>query len=241
MTQAVGVSGGKLDAFAPGIWLVAYSVPYFGMEIPARMTVIQMSDGRVMLHSPCALSEALKSAIDAIGPVAWIVAPGTFHHVHVPAAQAAYPTAKTWLCPGLERKRPELTFDGILDDQAPVDWADDLEQVPVRGTGFMAEVAFYHRASRVLILVDLIELIGDQTPGIGWTLRLWWGLFRMWNRPRPAPEYRMGWRDKRAAARGLRDILAWDFERIVIAHGDLITANAHEVAQDAWASVLRAH
>jgi len=30
----------------------------------------------------------------------------------------------------------------------------------------------------------------------------------MWNNPRPAPEYRMGWSDRQAAAKSLREILA---------------------------------
>jgi hypothetical protein len=60
----------------------------------------------------------------------------------------------------------------------------------------------------------------------------------MWNNPRPAPEYRMGWSNRRKAAKSLRRILAWDFQRIVLAHGDLIDRNAREVAAAAWAGVL---
>lgn len=114
-----------------------------------------------------------------------------------------------------------------------------IDQVLVEGTRIMREVAMFHRASRTLILVDLIENFTDATPHTGGALKFWFRyVLRMWNNPRPAPEYRMGWSDRAAAAQSLRRILAWDFERIVIAHGDLIEHDAHAVAARAWAKVL---
>ena len=59
----------------------------------------------------------------------------------------------------------------------------------------------------------------------------------MWDNPRAAPEYR-GWTDRKAAANSLRRILLWDFERIVLSHGDLIERNAKQVALKAWAGIL---
>ena len=103
----------------------------------------------------------------------------------------------------------------------------------------MREVAMYHRASRTLILVDLIENFTDATPNVGGALKIWFKyVARMWDNPRPAPEYRMGWSDRTAAARSLRHILAWDFQQIVLSHGDLIDRDAHEVASRAWSGVL---
>jgi hypothetical protein len=60
----------------------------------------------------------------------------------------------------------------------------------------------------------------------------------MWGNPKPAPEYRIGWRDRVAAGSSLRRILAWDFRRIIVSHGDLIDQDAHEVAAEAWSGVL---
>jgi len=234
-----GATLSDLTPFALDVWVVEYPVRYFALDISARMTVIRLSDASVMLHSPGPVSMQLKSEIEAIGPVTWIIAPGTFHHLHVGAAQATFPNASTWICPGLETKRPDIGFDGILSDDAPPEWGDQFDLVVVAGNRLMSEVAFYHRASRTLLLVDLIEWIGDNTPRVGWALRIWWAIFRMWNKPRPAPEYAMGWRNKKTAAGCLQRILRWDFQRIVISHGDLVTETAQAVAREAWASVLR--
>ncbi|MBS0471044.1 MAG: DUF4336 domain-containing protein [Proteobacteria bacterium] len=223
------------------IWLCPYPVRMAGTRFEARMTVIRLNSGVLMLHSPCAITPALAAALGALGPVAHIVAPGNYHTLHVASAQAAFPDAKTWICPGIETKRLRLKYDGILGDDAPPDWQGEIDQVLVRGTRIMREVAMFHRASHTLVLVDLIENFTDATPGVGGALKFWFKyVFRMWNRPRPAPEYRLGWRDRRLAAQSLRRILAWDFERIVLSHGDLIARDAHAVAERAWAGLLEA-
>ncbi len=204
------------------------------------MTVIRLASGQLMLHSPCNITTAIADELSALGPVAHIVAPGNFHHLYAATAKAAFPQAKLWVCPGVEHRNSALRFDGRLGDEAPADWAGEIDQVLVTGTHIMREVAMFHRASRTLILVDLIENFTDATPNTGGALKFWFKyVFRMWDNPRPAPEYRMGWSNRKAVAASLRNILAWDFRRIVLSHGDLIDQNAHDVATAAWSEILK--
>lgn len=222
------------------IWLCSYGVQYFGCALEARMTIIRLSDGRLLLHSPCKIEPSLKREILTLGEVAYIVVPSNFHTLHASSAQVAFPEALTYICSGVEKKLPDLAYDGMLGSDARPEWADEFEQQLVLGSRWMPEVAFYHKASKTLILVDLVENITDATPRTNWVLKLWWKLvFRMWNKPLPAPEYRMGWRDKTAARASLSNILEWDFQRVVLAHGDLIETNAQQVVRQAWASVLQ--
>lgn len=222
----------------PGeIWVSAYPVRYAGARFEARMTAIRLPDGRVALHSPGPLGRTHLDQLAGIGPVAFLIAPGTYHSSHLAAAQAAFPGAETHICPGLDRKRPELRHDAILSDTPPAAWAGAMDQVLIRGNRLIREVVFLHRPSGTLIVTDLIELFTGGTPRIGWTLRAWWHLFGMWNRPRPAPEYRLGWRDRAAARDSLNRILAWDFDRIVLSHGDLVDRGGKAVAAAAFATV----
>ncbi|MEM8814141.1 MAG: hypothetical protein AAGF59_16135 [Pseudomonadota bacterium] len=225
-----------LVEYVPGhIWTTPYPVHYAGCDSTARMTVVKLDDHRIMLHSPCEIDEDDKRALAALGEVACIVAPGSFHYFHIASAQCAYPAAETYICPGVERKRPDLEFDWFLGDRPPKAWDGIMDQVLVRGSRFISEIAFLHRASKTLLLVDLIENIGDQTPDVGWQLKLWWkAVFHMWNQAKPAPEYQLGWHDKAAARKSLEKILKWDFERIIIAHGDTIEVNAKDIARKAW-------
>jgi hypothetical protein len=133
---------------------------------------------------------------------------------------------------------PELVFDEVLGDEPPQLWAGELSQVLISGTKRIREVLFFHRASKTLIVVDIVENIGDDTPGTNWMLRGWFFLFRQWNRAAPAPEYRTGWGDKAAVRACLERALQWDFERVVLSHGDLITKDARAVVENAWRGVL---
>ena len=230
----------ELQEYSAGqIWLCRYPVTYLGMKLYARMTVIRLDDGKLMLHSPCEIDDRMHRALVELGMVAYIVAPGTFHHLYVPSAQATFPEAETFICPGIEQKRPGVHFDFQLEDTAPAGWAGQLEQVVVRGSRWIREVAFFHRRTRTLILVDLIEKFTDATPDVDWKLKLWWkAVFHMWNTAKPAPEYQLGWIDKKAARTSLRRILQWNFERVIVAHGDLIETDARHVVELAWQTPL---
>lgn len=223
------------EYIADTIWIKEYPIHYAGTDFNSRMTVVRLSSGKLLLHSPCEIDEVTKAAIDGIGQVGFIVAPGSYHYFHIESAQRAFREAETFICPGIERKVPDIRFDWLLGDRPDQRWEEDFEQVLVRGNRFIWEVAFFHKVTRTLIVVDVIENITDETQDVNWLLKLWWKLvFRMWNNPKPAPEYQMGWNDTKAAARSLGTILNWDFERIILAHGELIEDNAKDVARQAW-------
>lgn len=230
----------QLTEFVPDqIWLLDYPVEYAGCRFNARMSIVRLANGALMLHSPCDMDDATAIAISERGPVTFIVAPGSFHYMYVAKAQARFPAALTYICPGVERKVPGLRFDGILGSCAPNDWSDTIDQVLIRGSRFMWEVAMLHKPSKTLLLVDAIEFFTDQTANVNWPVKAWFKLFDMWNKPKLAPEYRIGWKDKVAARSSLEEILEWDFDKIVISHGDNITENAKELARRAWTPPLK--
>jgi Domain of unknown function (DUF4336) len=220
------------------IWLIEYPVRFAGMNISARTTLLRLQDGRLFVHSPCPLSGALQRQIAVIGRVAFVIAPGNYHTLYASAWRDAYSDAQLWFCPGAESKSASGPVH-VLSDEAPDAWRSEIEQVVLRGTRFMWEVLFFDRRSRTLIITDLIENYGDDCAPDSRLLRMWWRLFGMWNRPQPAPEYQFGWREKSVARACLTRALAWDFERIVLAHGKLIDHDARAVAQRAWRQVLQ--
>lgn len=231
----------QLTEYVKGqIWVLEYPVHFFGMDIASRMTLIRLADGALIVHSPCKVDASLKREIDSLGNVRYIIAPGNYHHLFVPDFQQAYPEAETFICPGLERKKPELRFDWVLGNRPDPRWGDELEQVLIQGTKFIWEVAFFHKSSKTLILVDLLENVGDAYIGrVDRMLKFYWKVvFRMWNNPKAAPEYQVGWGRKDIVRRGLEKILSWDADRVMLSHGDPVEGDVSSVLRSAWRKVL---
>ena len=69
-----------------------------------------------------------------------------------------------------------------------------------------------HDKSGTLILVDLWENIGnDYTHAAGLLLQFWWkAVFHMWDDPKAAAEYQLGWGDEEFVRKGLEKNLSWE-------------------------------
>jgi len=227
----------ELREVVPGlVWVKEHPVRLAGGRFLTRMTVIGLDAG-LCLHSPVEIDGSTRSAIDALGNVCAIVAPSTFHHFFVASAQRAFPSARTFAIRGLEAKRKDLHFDELLGDEPPALWAGQMDQVVI-GNTIMREIELFHRTSRTLVATDLVENFRDGTPGTNAILRAWMHLFGMWGRPRPAPELRLFTRDRKAARLALERLLAWDFDRAVIAHGELLDHDPKAAIREAWRWVL---
>lgn len=112
----------------------------------------------------------------------------------------------------------------------------------VQGTKLIWEVAFFHKPPGTLLLVDLLENIGDDYQHTASLyLRICWKLvFRMWNHPKAVPEYQIGWGNRRIVKQSLNRMIDWGAKRIILAHGELIEGNVSGVLNNAWKSVLNA-
>ena len=113
------------------IWIKEYPIHYAGTECNSRMTVIRLSDDSLFIYSPCEIDGITKSTIDRLGKVKFIVAPGSYHYFYVESAQEAFPDAETYICPGIEQKKPEIEFDWLLGDRPPQSWENEFDQVLV--------------------------------------------------------------------------------------------------------------
>lgn len=86
---------GPLTVLVPGqVWVEDYTNEHAGARFNAIITVLWMEDARLLVHSPCYADDLARSEVSALGDVAFIVAPGSFHHLHVASAQKALPVAR---------------------------------------------------------------------------------------------------------------------------------------------------
>ncbi len=237
------VSQKRLKEHAPGLWTADgqadKGIPKFlqKYDFSTRMTVIRLSDGGLFLHSPIRLDGILRTQLDGLGEVRVIVAPNKTHHLFAGDACAAYPNAKLYGALGLPVKRKDLKFAGMLGDEPRPEWRGVIEQRTIKGASMLNEVAFFHPAGRTLILTDLIFNVPEDRPwGIPFVFRL------MGAGGRCGPHRFVRWmiRDQQAARESLAKVLRWDFDRVILAHGDVIESGGHKKVRDAFGFILGA-
>jgi hypothetical protein len=220
-----------LEPLARDLWVEARRLRFFGVETGTRMTVIRLADGGLFVHSPVALDPATRAAVEALGPVKAVVAPSLFHHLYVGEWMRAYPQAVVCACPGLERKRADLAWHRVLGDTAEPEWRGELEQVFFGARSLENEVVFFHRASGTLVCADAVFNLARH-PSLATRV-----VARLMGNGQPGATYfeRVLIRDRAAARAQVDRMLAWDFDRIVLAHGALVPTGGHEVLRRAYA------
>lgn len=202
------------------------------MKLASTMTVLRLGEGELLVCSPVAMTPGLRAAVDALGRVAHVYAPNTFHHLRVGEWTAAYPDARLHAPPGLAKKRRDLRIDRT-HGEAP-GFVGVLVETPIDGLRLQESVLF-HDASRTLVVTDLVQNIG-RPPGL-WT-RIYAGLMGFYGRVALSRAIRWGaFPDRRAARRRFDEILALPIERIVVGHGAPIVTDARDQLRDALAPV----
>jgi hypothetical protein len=199
------------------------------------MAVIRLPGDELFIHSPAELAPDLRRELDDLGRVRYVVPASALHgHRFMEQYRAAYPGALLFAAPGLERRRRDLSFDAELEDGPDPRWQASIDQAlfPLGSGRVGAEVLFSHRPSRTLLVGDLVW---NVTPAMPVGARLWAG----W-RPgvRPTPAFRLAVRDRQAARGCLEQVLAWDFDRILIGHGDVVQSGGREALGRAYARLL---
>ena len=215
---------GVLTEFGPGLWIAdgPTITAAAGFHYPTRMAVIRLSGGGLFIWSPTALTEALRAEVDALGEVRFLIAPNSLHHVFLGDWQHAYPDARVYAPPGLREKRGDIRFDGDLGDTPVADWADDLDQVVMRGNRITTEIVFFHRQSRTVLFTDLIQ---HFRPGWfkGWRALVARLDLMVAAEPSVPRKFRAAFTDRRAARAAILRVLAWPSEKVLMAHGEPIT------------------
>ncbi len=219
------------------IWVEERPQAFYGLEVGTRMTVMRLADGSLLLHSPVSLDPGLRRELDALGRVRFAVAPNRVHHLYAGKVAADYPEVQLFVAPGLERKRPDLAFADVLGDEAPAPWRGQVDQCFFRGRPYENEVVFQHRASRTLILCDLAFNFRERTHPM---TRLLMQLIRSYGRFGPSRLDPLLIRNRGLARESLERILAWDFDRVVVAHGDVLESGGRAALREGYAWLLRA-
>jgi hypothetical protein len=189
-------------------------------DFPRRMTVVRLSDGRLVVYSAIALAEHEMAELEAWGTPAFLVVPNEIHRLDIRVWKLRYPKLIVVAPTGSRAKIADI----VQVDQVEVDFGDpNVQFVTVPGTaGHEAALVVKTSSGSTLIVNDLIWNVADLPGFGGWLMHAIGGTG---DTPR-IPKF-VAWKlikDKPAMRTQLE---AWSrlpaLNRIIVSHGEIIT------------------
>lgn len=200
-----------------------------GFYFPARCIIVK-NDTELTLISPGPFHEAVFNQIHTLGEVKHIVAPNCFHHAYINTAVRHFPGATLYMPKTLNKKYPGkfLAESENLLEQTQV---SNLQLKQVSGHKVLSETVFFEPNTKTLLVTDLIFNI-KKTKNL--MSSFIFTALTLKGKAKLSPLIKFTVKDKSLFYDDLREILNFDFQNIVMAHGDPITDQAKEVLQQAW-------
>jgi hypothetical protein len=214
-----------------GLWIWEQYLKVYGIELGMRMTAVSCSDG-VFIHSPVRPTSAIVSDLSDLGQVSWVVAPNKWHHLYVQDFKNHFPAAKFYCAPGLEKKRPDFHFNDVITNEQRFPWNTELSHLLIEGVPMYNEVVFFHPKTKTLLVTDLAVHI-RKTNSL--RTKLWLTLLGSYGH--------FGWstiekfvfiKDKVAFRRSLDRLMDFDFDRVIMAHGEVVEKDGKELLSSAF-------
>jgi len=147
----------QVRTIADGVHVAEAKQRFYGVEVGARMTVLE-TDGGLLVHSPIALDPG---AIASLGTPRWVLSPNLLHHLYAGPWLGA--GLEGWAAPGLADKRPDLAFHGTIEG-AKTPFGPDIEVLAPAGLPITNEVLVLHRPSRPPAVTDLALTLPADAP-----------------------------------------------------------------------------
>ena len=218
-----------MNAVTDGLWEQTDPLRIAGvLELGHRMTVIRLPSGGLVVHSPCAWNEALDAELRELGPVEWFLVPSAMHDLYLLGWARAFPQTP-WLAPSRIRPR-RLPVHDTIPAVWPAAFRGVLDALPLDGVPRLHEVAVLHRPSRTLIVADLVFNLQTQP---SWAGRAGLRALGAYGRLASCRSFRLLVRDRAAFRRSVDRLLAADFDRLIVGHGDCVPSGAKQALRDA--------
>ena len=229
-------SDSVLTEIAPDLWTAEDTIRLPGwVKMPLRMTVARLPRGGLVVHSPIALTDERLRAVSRIDKVEYVLAPSCLHHRFAGQWLRRFAGAKLYGAPGLGKKRKDLKFAGVLGQAGESPWSAAFDQQLIEGAPALNEMVFFHRASRTLLVSDLLFNIRKPANLV---TRLVLDMMGTRGRLAMSRAWRRYTKDRQALRASVEKVLAWDFTRILPGHGAVYEneqAPKHAQAALAWA------
>jgi hypothetical protein len=227
--------------------LTTLSVPFlrFGrIKVGGRGTLVKLQTGNVAVFSPVALTDDVRAKTKSLGPVKYIVAPDIEHHIFISTWAKEYPEAELIGMEGLPEKRESdpatkgFKFAHVFSAKNKLDMTISPEfdaefSYEYFHSHVNKELVFLHKPTKTMIEADLVFNLPAteqfSKTGVsaqsGILTKIFGGIMNTrgeatWHKR--FLWYAAGGKDRKGFAESVKRINAWDYDRVIPCHGDVI-------------------
>lgn len=133
-------------------------------------------------------------------------------------------------------KLKEVRFSGRLKDGPRLEWKDEIDQLVVKGNALDNEVVFFHKPSRSLIVADLCFNIPPDRSNFTSAIA---GVLGVLDQMAPSRNFKVMTRNASLVRQTIKRVLKWDFQRVILSHGNIVEIDAKTKFKQAFAYLLR--
>lgn len=206
-----------LQPVADNLWVIHYPLTLLGADLKRAVTIIRLRSGELVIHSTGPFTPQDAHDIQALGRPGWLLDTMLRHETFAKQGRETFPDIPYLAPAGFTEKSGILTQPLV---PAPAVWGDEIEVLLLEGVPSMEEHVVFHRPSRTLIVADLFFNFGPQAPLLTRLLMLL--AVGAKHDPGMARSIRLTAKDKKALKGSLATMMAWDFDRIIVGHGDTV-------------------
>ena len=186
---------------------------------------MRLAQDGLWIHSPTTISDNLIDEVNALGEVACTIGQNNAHTLFLMEWHSAFPQAELYVSGGIPENLKLTTGFTPLDADFDNIWEDDFAWVFLPGFSFFDESVFLHRKSSSLLVTDYIQ---DHTDAEQTLMQRFVMGPLGFKGICTAPPLKLGFfhKDKAGFSEALTRAGQWEFERIIVTHGDIIEADA---------------
>lgn len=204
------------------LWVSRYDLSLGVIPIGRTVSVLRLQTGALVIHTTAPFSVDDIAAIRAVGEPRWMTDVTIFHDTFAEEGRRAFPEP-TYLVPEGFATKHSSASQSLLP--APSEWSGVIDVLRLDGMPSVNEHVMLHRPSRTLIVADLIF---NWSAEPGWRPALRGLLTGVRHGPGMSRLYRKLVRDRDAFTASLREVMRWDFDRVIPAHGEIIAHGGKE-------------
>ena len=215
------MSATPLQELAANVWLLSFPLKLLGVDIGRNATILRLENSQLVIHSTAPFTPEDVVAIRQLGQPAWLVDAMLRHDTFAQEALTAFP--------GIPYRAPEGFAEVISYPTQPLippppQWAGQLEVLELQGVPSMRETVAFHVSSRTLIVADLAMNFPGSHPA--WQELLLKIAVGSHHTPGISRAFKVMVKDEAALRSSISQMMAWDFDRLIVGHGTPILAGA---------------